>query len=69
MLSSNQHSELGKIAESIDELRLNWGAHPDQSQVARKVLKELVDLIASRQPINVARIFKEKSGFYPSNDM
>tara|TARA_Y100000401_G_C8144773_1_gene136637 strand:+ start:293 stop:502 length:210 start_codon:yes stop_codon:yes gene_type:complete len=69
VLSSNQHSELEKIAGFIDELRLDWGTHPDQSQVARKVLKELVDRIASSQPVNVARVFKEMSGFYPSNDM
>mgnify|MGYP007008467799 CR=1 FL=1 len=69
MLSSNP--ELEKIAGVLDSMRRSWAKHehPDQSQVAVRVLKEVVDRIASRQPVNVARVFKEKSGFYPSNDI
>ena len=69
MLSSNP--ELEKMAGVLDSIRMSWARHehPDQSQVAIRVLKEVVDRIASGLPVNVARVFKEKSGFYPSNDM
>jgi hypothetical protein len=71
VLSTDRPSELYKVAGVLDDMRRSWARHehPDQSQVVIRVLKELVDSIAATQPVNIARIFKETSGFYSSNDM
>lgn len=71
MRSTDLNSELQKVAEVVDDLRVSWSNHiyPDHKALGLKVLKELVDEIAATQPVNIARVFKETSGFYPSNDM
>tara|TARA_B100001123_G_C14547701_1_gene724879 strand:+ start:265 stop:480 length:216 start_codon:yes stop_codon:yes gene_type:complete len=71
VLSSDISPDLKKIAEVIDDLRVAWINHiyPDHKALGLKALKEVVDEIAATQPVNIARVFKETSGFYPSNDM